>query len=82
MTAKDPEWGHPIVDHVKMGRLAKTFRIQRRVRAVDVARLMKLSKTRVYFLEIGRTAWTKKALTKYCVSVVRLQQERDNAQAA
>lgn len=78
LTAPDPNWGDwiQVVDHQTMGKLAREFRIKKKVRAVDVGRLMDISKARIYFLEKGRTAWTLGSLKQYILAVARMVERK------
>lgn len=71
MTAKDPAWGNYVttINDKAMGALARKHRIARKVRAVDVGRVMGVSKMRIYFIEKGRTAWSLEILTNYLRAV-------------
>lgn len=70
-SAKTAAWGSYVstVDSAKMGKLARSYRIERGAPAVSVGKLMGISKVRIYFLEKGRTAWTLALLTEYLNAV-------------
>ena len=63
------------VDNKKLGRLAKDFREEAGVKAVDVSRRLNLSRAQICFLEGGTKAWDLKLLKRYLRAVRELLDE-------
>lgn len=64
------------VDHKFIGGKMKTYRIARRVKAIEVAKQLKISKTLLNFLENGKRFWTLEIMKGYIRAVKQAERER------
>lgn len=58
------------VDHGVIGRQVKQIRQRRKVKAVDVAKKLGVSKVQVHFMESGRKQWSSQSLEDYLKAVL------------
>lgn len=64
-----------VVSDEKVGRAAKMYRLKAGVRGSDVWRKLKISSSRLCFLETGRKAWDIKTLLQYLAAVESFRSE-------
>lgn len=68
----------PVLSDAKLGFEAKKFRISMGAKAVDVAKMLKLTKVKICFLEQGVKRWDMDILEKYVKAVLVSSKNRSS----
>lgn len=63
------------IDHALMGSMARKYREAKGVRAMDVAKQIRISKVLLHRLEFGQKRWTAVILKGYLAAVDKLRGE-------
>ena len=64
------------LDNELLGKKATQFRLEHNVKAVEVAKVLKLTRAAICRLETGRKAWDKHSLQTYLAAVRQIARQQ------